>query len=210
MSPSVEFWVTLLFGAFGIHKFLQGKIGMGLLYFFTCGLFCFGWIYDTVQAGRRYFGAARYAHELRSKPTSLSAVPAPGLFLDEGEVCVYCSPAQYTVTKNRVTGYVREGGGASVRIMPGLSVGRSTGVSRAIRENVSELYPGTLYITNHRIVFSGNHGSFDKKLNALTTFAVNPKGIELQFGSSFYELLVQNAARCINTLEGVLNKIPIE
>lgn len=206
MSPSVEFWVTLLFGAFGIHKFLQGKIGMGLLYFFTCGLFCFGWIYDTVQAGRRYFGAARYAHELRSKPTSLSAVPAPGLFLDEGGLRLLLPGAVYSC-KNRVTGYVREGGGASVRIMPGLSVGRSTGVSRAIRENVSELYPGTLYITNHRIVFSGNHGSFDKKLNALTTFAVNPKGIELQFGSSFYELLVQNAARCINTLEGVLNKI---
>ena len=210
MSPSVEFWVTLLFGAFGIHKFLQGKIGMGLLYFFTCGLFCFGWIYDTVQAGRRYFGAARYAHELRSKPTSLPAVPAPGLFLKDGEICVYCSPAQYMVIKNRITGYVREGGGASVRSMPGLSGGRSTGVSRAIREDVSELYPGTLYITNQRIVFSGDHGSCDKKLSTITTFAVNPKGIELQFGSSFYELLVPNAARCINTLEGAMNEIPIE
>lgn len=210
MSPAVEFWVTLVFGAFGVHKFLQGKVGMGLLYLLTGGLLCFGWIYDTVQAGRRYFSGALYKHELRSKPTFLSAVSAPGLFLDVGEVCVYCSPAQYTVTKDRVTGYVRESGGANVRIMPGLSVGRSTGISRTIRENVSEFYPGTLYITNRRIVFSGNHGSFDKKLSAITTFAVNPKGIELQFGSSFYELLVQNAARCINTLEGALNKIPIE
>lgn len=210
MSPAVEFWVTLIFGMLGVHKFIHGKIGMGLIYFFTLGLFFFGWIYDVVQAGKRYFVSAHYMNELRNKPTSLSVVPAPGLVLDDGEVCVYCSPAQYTVTKNKVTGYVREGGGASVRIIPGVSIGRSTGVSRAIRENVTELYQGILYITNKRVVFSGTRGNFDKKLGAITTFAVHPKGIELQFGSSLYELLVQNAAQCINILEGALNRIPIE
>lgn len=209
MTPAVEFWVTLVFGIFGIHKFMQRKIGMGILYLCTCGLFCIGWIYDTIKAGMRYFGAANYYHELKNKPSSLRALPAPGLFMNGGESCVYCGRAQYVVTKNRVTGYVREGGGASVRIMPGLRVGRTTGVSRAIRENQSEFHPGTLYITNQRIVFSGDRGSFDKKLNSLSTFSVHPKGVELQFGNSFYELLVPDAARCINALEGVLNGIPI-
>lgn len=210
MSPAVEFWVTFLFGIVGVHKFAKGKVGMGLLYLFTCGLFMVGWIYDTVQAGSRWLSAARYTHELNSKPTSLSALPAPGLFLKEKEVCVYCGSAQYSVTKNRVTGYVREGGGASVQVMPGISIGRSTGVSRAVRENISEFYPGTLYITNQRVVFSGQHGSFDKKLDSITTFSVHPDGVDLQFGGSYYQLLVHDAARCSNVLEAVLNRVPIQ
>ena len=43
-------WVALLlcifFGALGAHKFYEGKIGMGILYLFTGGLFFVGWIID--------------------------------------------------------------------------------------------------------------------------------------------------------------------
>ena len=40
-------WVLLTFlGFFGIHRFYQGKIGTGLLYLFTLGLFGVGVIYD--------------------------------------------------------------------------------------------------------------------------------------------------------------------
>lgn len=43
-------WVALLFlfflGAVGGHKFYEGKIGMGILYFFTCGLLGIGLIVD--------------------------------------------------------------------------------------------------------------------------------------------------------------------
>lgn len=46
-------WVSLIlcifFGMIGIHKFYEGKIGMGILYFFTCGLFCIGWIKDIIS-----------------------------------------------------------------------------------------------------------------------------------------------------------------
>ena len=45
-----RFIITLVFGWLGVHKFMDGKIGMGLLYLFTCGLFCIGWIVDTIQA----------------------------------------------------------------------------------------------------------------------------------------------------------------
>ena len=33
-------------GYFGLHYFYAGRIGMGLLYFFTMGLFGIGWIID--------------------------------------------------------------------------------------------------------------------------------------------------------------------
>ena len=42
-------WLLLVFfGLFGIHRFYQGKIFTGLLYFFTGGLFCVGYIYDVL------------------------------------------------------------------------------------------------------------------------------------------------------------------
>lgn len=36
-------------GFFGIHQFYVGKIGSGILYLFTGGLFMFGWIVDIVK-----------------------------------------------------------------------------------------------------------------------------------------------------------------
>lgn len=39
-----------IFGGFlGLHQFYVGKIGTGLLYFFTCGLFAIGWIWDIIK-----------------------------------------------------------------------------------------------------------------------------------------------------------------
>ena len=39
----------ILGGWLGIHHFYVGRIGMGLLYLFTLGLFCFGWFYDIYR-----------------------------------------------------------------------------------------------------------------------------------------------------------------
>ena len=43
-------WVALLLciflGFFGAHKFYEGKVGMGILYIFTGGLFCIGLFVD--------------------------------------------------------------------------------------------------------------------------------------------------------------------
>ena len=43
-------WIALilwlLIGYIGGHKFYEGKIGLGILYFFTIGLFGIGWFID--------------------------------------------------------------------------------------------------------------------------------------------------------------------
>ena len=48
----VNKWVALLLciflGYFGAHKFYEGKVGMGILYLFTFGLFGIGWIIDII------------------------------------------------------------------------------------------------------------------------------------------------------------------
>lgn len=45
-------WVALILcvflGVFGAHKFYEGRVGMGLLYLFTLGLFGIGWVIDIV------------------------------------------------------------------------------------------------------------------------------------------------------------------
>ena len=51
-SRSKNKWVALLLcfflGGIGAHKFYEGKIGMGVLYLFTLGLFGFGVIIDFI------------------------------------------------------------------------------------------------------------------------------------------------------------------
>ena len=49
----ILFIVCLVFGGLGIHKFVEGRIGMGILYLFTAGLFYIGWIVDIVNYLKR-------------------------------------------------------------------------------------------------------------------------------------------------------------
>ena len=41
--------VCIFFGYLGIHYFYVGKIGMGILYLFTFGLFGIGWLIDIIR-----------------------------------------------------------------------------------------------------------------------------------------------------------------
>ena len=43
------FYITLLFGWSGLHKFMQKNYKAGFLYLFTCGLFGIGWIIDVIK-----------------------------------------------------------------------------------------------------------------------------------------------------------------
>ena len=45
----VAFFWCLFMGGFGAHKFYEGRMGMGLLYFFTVGLFGIGWGIDLIN-----------------------------------------------------------------------------------------------------------------------------------------------------------------
>lgn len=48
-SKMVTLLLSLFLGPIGAHCFYAGRMGRGVLFFFTVGLFGFGWIYDTVQ-----------------------------------------------------------------------------------------------------------------------------------------------------------------
>lgn len=41
--------LCIFLGYFGVHQFYVGKNKMGLIYFFTCGLFGIGWMIDIIM-----------------------------------------------------------------------------------------------------------------------------------------------------------------
>ena len=50
MNAIARLIITILFGLFGIHKFIDKKPLQGLIYLCTFGLFIFGWIIDVVSS----------------------------------------------------------------------------------------------------------------------------------------------------------------
>lgn len=44
----VAFFLCLVLGWLGAHKFYEGRVGVGILYLLTMGLFGFGWLVDTI------------------------------------------------------------------------------------------------------------------------------------------------------------------
>lgn len=48
-NKTIALLLCILDGFFGLHQFYVGKIGTGVLYLFTAGLFCFGWIADILK-----------------------------------------------------------------------------------------------------------------------------------------------------------------
>jgi len=47
-SKTITLILAIFVGYFGAHHFYAGKIGMGILYLFTYGLFGIGWIRDII------------------------------------------------------------------------------------------------------------------------------------------------------------------
>lgn len=45
-KKSVALILCIFGGIFGLHYFYVGRFGKGILYFFTVGIFMFGWIKD--------------------------------------------------------------------------------------------------------------------------------------------------------------------
>lgn len=45
----VAFFLCLFLGEFGVHKFYEGKIGLGILYLCTGGLLGIGWFIDLIK-----------------------------------------------------------------------------------------------------------------------------------------------------------------
>lgn len=50
MTKPTRLIVTIFLGMFGVHHFIDGKIGLGILYLFTAGIGGIGWMIDILKA----------------------------------------------------------------------------------------------------------------------------------------------------------------
>lgn len=202
-----DFVICFLFGWLGVHKFREKRIGMGILYLCTFGLFYIGWIVDII----RYLIAAIKGERIQgNRPKHLDPnddlpiVPS-NLMLSNGESCHYCGPATFVKTKNVVIGYSGGSRGTSIRIAKGMSVRVGGHKAAPIRGDVQERTPGVLSITNRRVVFSGNKGAFDKKISALSAVTPYQNGIAFQFGDQQYPLECNEPAYIYEILARIVN-----
>lgn len=50
LNPVVYLLIVIVFGVFGVHKFIDGSVGIGVLYLLTGGLCGVGWLVDIIKA----------------------------------------------------------------------------------------------------------------------------------------------------------------
>ena len=120
----------------------------------------------------------------------LPTLNVPTLMLNTDEKCHYVDKACLLVSKTVVTHYDGTRGGMSVDIMKGLTLHGGKSTTIPVRENVTDIAPGYLYITNKRIVFASKDNAFEKTVGSLTSMTPYSNAIGLQFGNMVHNLLL--------------------
>lgn len=67
----IDFVLCLFLGYLGFHKFYEKKIGLGLLYLFTLGIFGFGWIFDTIKLLCNLINYTKSNNEVQEKTSNI-------------------------------------------------------------------------------------------------------------------------------------------
>lgn len=49
MSKTAAILITFFLGSFGLHRFMTGKIGTGILWLLTGGILGIGWLVDFIM-----------------------------------------------------------------------------------------------------------------------------------------------------------------
>lgn len=55
MEKTTALIITILLGELGVHRFITGKIGTGIIWLCTAGCFGIGWIVDIVKVAKGEF-----------------------------------------------------------------------------------------------------------------------------------------------------------
>ncbi len=208
----IDFFICLFLGMFGVHKFRERKIGIGILYLCTMGLFGIGWFIDCVRyllaalRGEKSNGSSSENPQSVLLPDgTLPIVIDCSLALQDGECCHYSASAKRIIPKEKTVGYTSGSAGVSFRVAKGVTLRTGSSRGSAIKKNVLEENPGTLRITNQRIIFTSIKGGFDKKISNLSTVTEADDGLVLQFGSQMFMLELRDGGKAYQILSFLAN-----
>ena len=116
----------------------------------------------------------------------LPILNSDSLFTQKGEKIHFIDKAM-TMEIKKVKHYQHMGVSS-----PGLFKGHrmNFGGAKPIEKEEPVFHPGILYITNQRIVLQSKDSGFDKPYKNLTAITPYSNGIELQFGTKTYSLIM--------------------
>lgn len=139
-----------------------------------------------------------------------------GFALQKKEFIIYAAPATVYTDKEKVVRYSGGSAGVSIRVAKGLTLHQGARRGTPIRENVRDFADGDLVITNNRVVFIAEKGSFEFKFEKLTACRITAKNaFILQAGNKSKNIIVDEnilkyVAGFINsTLECVVDGVDI-
>lgn len=112
------------------------------------------------------------------------------LFMKRGELCHYADRAILLVDKKEKTYRTKSYGGSVPGLLKGNRFHHGYSETKAQENIITEKYPGILFITNKRIVFTSKGYPFDKQFRYLSSVKPYLNAIELQYGSTIYSLVV--------------------
>ena len=120
----------------------------------------------------------------------LPHINADRLFLKHGELCHYADRAILIVVQKNKVHFTKNFGISVPGLLKGNRYHHGQSTTTAEEQVKTEQYQGILYITNRRIIFTSKSKGFDKQYRYLSAVMPYANGIELQYGSTIYSLVV--------------------
>lgn len=205
--------LVVFLGPLGVHRFVNGEVGMGILYLCTFGLFGIGWIIDIFRAvAGEDFTSGTHGSSMMSSADRAAIrrgevlnIQGTALNMASDEFCCYVDNGSTIEEQEIVTGSEYRGTHHNTRMWKDFSVGASKGESRVIREKRRKVYPGILYLTNKRLVYTSPDMSIDRPLLAIASVIPSGNGLRIQAGPQLFDIKTNTAQEFMMTFNRVKN-----
>lgn len=135
----------------------------------------------------------------------LPEIPAP-IILQKNEVCHLAVPADRLESKTVTVGRTGGSRGVSVRIAKGVTYRVGAARSQPIKAEVTQRHPGTLCITNKRVVFQAAKKGVVAPIRSIVSMNAFSDGVEFQKGATTYLFQFKRAELVPMILTAVVNR----
>jgi hypothetical protein len=128
------------------------------------------------------------------KSNGFPIIDTNDIYLQSGEKCYFISNATLIDRKLERDYVTTRAGVAGQLIFEGDFYTKNYTRRKLVGEHVDQSsYTGTLYVTNKRTIFIEKYKGFDKKHTTISAIIPYADGLEIQYGSKTYALMLERA-----------------